>query len=103
MDDFSVFASSFDHCFHNLDLILQRCEKTNLVLNWEKCYFMVCERIVLGHKISFKEIEVDKAKIKVIERIPPPTNVMGIRNLFGHAGFYRHFIKNFSKDSKAIV
>ena len=52
MDDFSVFGSSFDTFLHNLDLVLNRCEKTNLVLNWEKCHFMVREGIVLGHKIS---------------------------------------------------
>ncbi|CAL9011910.1 unnamed protein product [Prunus brigantina] len=51
MDDFSVFGSSFDSCLHNLALVLQRCEETNSVLNWEKCHFMVQEGIVLGHQI----------------------------------------------------
>ncbi|GJU58822.1 putative nucleotidyltransferase, ribonuclease H [Tanacetum coccineum] len=57
MDDFSVFGSSFDHCLSNLDKMLTRCEETNLVLNWEKCHFMVKEGIVLGHKISRAGIE----------------------------------------------
>ena len=52
MDDFSVYGKSFDDCLINLDWVLQRCEQTNLVLNWEKCHFMVNEGIVLGHKIS---------------------------------------------------
>ncbi|GJZ27733.1 RNA-directed DNA polymerase [Tanacetum coccineum] len=52
MDDFSVFGSSFDHCLRNLEKMLKRCEETNLVLNWEKCHFMVKEGIVLGHKVS---------------------------------------------------
>ena len=43
-----------------------RCEQTNLVLNWEKCHFMVNEGIVLGHKISERGIEVDKAKVDAI-------------------------------------
>jgi hypothetical protein len=60
----------------------------DLVLNWEKCHFMVREEIVLGHKISEKEIEVDKAKTEVIEQLPPPTNVKGIHSFLGHAGFY---------------
>ncbi|GKE50493.1 reverse transcriptase domain-containing protein [Tanacetum coccineum] len=49
MDDFSVFGSSFDHCLKTLEKMLKRCEETNLVLNWEKCHFMVKEGIVLGH------------------------------------------------------
>ncbi|GJU80640.1 DNA-directed DNA polymerase [Tanacetum coccineum] len=70
MDDFSVFGNSFDQCLGNLDEMLTRCEETNLVLNWEKCHFMVKEGIVLGHKISGKGIEVDKAKINVIAKLP---------------------------------
>ncbi|XP_065879878.1 uncharacterized protein [Euphorbia lathyris] len=54
MDDFSVYGDSFDSCLENLDKVLSRCEETNLVLNWEKCHFMVDEGIVLGHKISEK-------------------------------------------------
>src|SRR3954463_7117764 len=50
MDEFSVYGTSFDHCLHNLNKVLQRCEETNLVLNWEKCHFMVNEEIVLGIK-----------------------------------------------------
>ena len=60
MDDFSVYGTSFDHCLHNLNKKFRRCEETNLVLNWEKCHFMVNEGIVLGHKISESGIEVDK-------------------------------------------
>ncbi|GKA00941.1 reverse transcriptase domain-containing protein [Tanacetum coccineum] len=59
MDDFSVFGDSFSSCLSHLDKMLQRCEDTNLVLNWEKCHFMVKEGIVLGHKISKSGIEVD--------------------------------------------
>ena len=72
MDDFSVYGSSFDDCLTNLDRVLQRCKYTNLVLNWEKCHFMVNEGIVLGHKISEKGIEVDKAKVHAIEKIALP-------------------------------
>nr|GEY78401.1 DNA-directed DNA polymerase [Tanacetum cinerariifolium] len=70
MDDFSVFRNSFSTCLTNLEKILKRCEDTKLALNWEKSHFMVKEGIVLGHKISKKGIEVDKAKIEVISKLP---------------------------------
>ncbi|GKE38044.1 reverse transcriptase domain-containing protein, partial [Tanacetum coccineum] len=60
MDDLCVFGSSFDHCLENLEKMLKRCEETNLVLNWEKCHFMVKEGIVLGHKVFGSGIEVHK-------------------------------------------
>ncbi|GKC12324.1 hypothetical protein Tco_1009106 [Tanacetum coccineum] len=59
MDDFSVFDSSFIHCLENLEKMLKRCEET-LVLNWEKCHFMVKEGIVLGHKVFESGIELDE-------------------------------------------
>ena len=102
MDDFSVFGTSFDICLINLSKVLQRCEETNLVLNWEKCHFMVREGIVLGHKISPEGIEVDRAKVEIIEKLPPPNSIRAIRSFLGHAGFYRRFIKDFSKISKPL-
>ncbi|PIN12195.1 DNA-directed DNA polymerase [Handroanthus impetiginosus] len=102
MDNFSVYENSFDECLNNLSGVLKRCEDTNLVLNWKKCHFMVQEGIVLGHKVSNKGIEVDKAKLKTIEKLPLPTSVKGVRNFLGHVGFYRRFIKDFSKISKPL-
>ncbi|KAK8564683.1 hypothetical protein V6N12_058266 [Hibiscus sabdariffa] len=102
MDDFSTFGDDFDSCLNNLEKVLTRCEESNLVLNWEKCHFMVDEGIVLGHKISARGIEVDKAKIDVISKLPPPTNIKGIRSFLGHAGFYRRLIENFSKITKPL-
>ena len=102
MDDFSVMGNSFDNFLENLRVVLARCEATNLVLNWEKCHFMVQEGIVLGHRISARGIEVDKAKIEAIEKLPPPCSVKGIRSFLGHAGFYRRFIKDFSQIAKPL-
>nr|GEZ39389.1 DNA-directed DNA polymerase [Tanacetum cinerariifolium] len=75
MDDFSVFENSFENCLSRLDKMLQRCKDTNLCLNWEKSHFMVKEGIVLGHRISKNEIEVDRAKVDVIAKLPHPTTV----------------------------
>ena len=72
------------------------------MLNWEKCHFKVKEGIVLGHRISERGIEVDKAKIETIEKKPPPSPSKGIKSFLGHAGFYKRFIKDFSKIAKPL-
>ncbi|RVW88257.1 Retrovirus-related Pol polyprotein from transposon 297 [Vitis vinifera] len=89
MDDITVYGTSFEDCLSHLEDVLKRCIEKDLVLNWEKCHFMVNQGIVLGHVISKKGIEVDRAKVELIVKLPPPTNVKGIRQFLGHAGFYR--------------
>nr|GEU74568.1 hypothetical protein [Tanacetum cinerariifolium] len=85
MDDFLVFGISFQTFLSYLEKMLKRCKDTNLCLNWEKSHFMVKEGIVLGHKISKNGIEVDKAKVNVIAKLPHPTTVMG-NQTNGNAG-----------------
>nr|GEY04726.1 reverse transcriptase domain-containing protein [Tanacetum cinerariifolium] len=75
MNDFLVFEDSFSSCLSHLDKMLKRCEDTNLILNWQKCHFMVKEGIILSHNISKSGIEVVRAKFDVIAKIPHSTSV----------------------------
>ncbi|WMV45549.1 hypothetical protein MTR67_038934 [Solanum verrucosum] len=93
MDVFLVVVIHLKHIWN----ILQRCVETNLVLNWDKCHFMVKEGIILGNKISGEGMQVDQAKVEVIAKQPPPISVKGVQKFLGHTCFYRVFIKDFSK------
>ena len=102
MDDITIYGSAFDECLVNLEAVLNRCIEKDLVLNQEKCHFMVPQGIVVGHMISKQGIEVDKAKVKLIFKLPSPTTVKGVKQFLGHAGFYRRFIKDFSKLARPL-
>nr|GEZ46517.1 reverse transcriptase domain-containing protein [Tanacetum cinerariifolium] len=103
MDDFLVFRNSFGTCLSHLEKMLKWCEDTNLCVNWEKSHFMVKEGIILGHKISKNGIEVYKAKVDVIAKLPHPTTVKGICSFLGHADFFRRFIQDFSKIARSTI
>lgn len=81
VDDFSIVGDTFDDYFLHLNRVVKYCEEANLVLNWDKCHFMVKEGIVLGHKISKRGIVVDNVKIKVIEKFASPISVKGYLDL----------------------
>ncbi|GKE02610.1 reverse transcriptase domain-containing protein [Tanacetum coccineum] len=92
MDDFSIFGNSFDNCLNNLDKMLQHCKDEHIVLNWEKCHFMVKEEIVIGHKVSGASLEIDKAKIDVISQLPPPTNIKELMAVIFAFGKFRSYL-----------
>jgi hypothetical protein len=75
MNDFIIYGNSFDACIENLTLILKRCMKINLVLNYKKCHFMVEQGIVLGHIVFSRGLEVNKAKIDIIFSLSYPVSI----------------------------
>jgi len=97
---FFIYGQIFNQCLTNLEKVLKMCKEINLILKWETCKFMVSSDIVLGHRISKKGIEVDLAKIEVITKLTTPSNVKAVCSFLGHAGFNRHFIKDFGKITK---
>jgi len=97
MDDFTVHDNSFDECLYHQTLVLKRCIETNLVLKFKTCHFMVEQGVVLGHVVSSKGLEVDKAKVEIIQSLPCPKCVKEVRSFLDHVGFYRRSIRDFSK------
>ncbi|RDX74140.1 Retrovirus-related Pol polyprotein from transposon 17.6, partial [Mucuna pruriens] len=87
MDNFTVYAKSLEAYLDNLSKVLRRCIDSNLVLNFEKCHFMVTKGIILGHLISIRGIEVDKAKIDIIYSLPNLASVLEVRSFLVHVDF----------------
>eukprot|EP00253_Pinus_taeda_P013146 PITA_13146 len=97
MDDFTPYGVTFEDALQNLEKVLKRCIEAHLALSTEKCHMMMNQGIVLGHFISFLGIQVDPAKVQVIQTLPIPKTQTDVRSFLGHAGYYRRFIKDFSK------
>ena len=102
MEDFSMFKNSFDNYLDNLQEVLKIYEEENLVLNWEKCHFMVTQGNVLGHLSLANGIQGDKAKIDLISGLPIPKSVRDIQSFLGHIRFYKRFIKDFNAISRSV-
>jgi len=98
MHEFFVFGFSFNACLFNLNLVLQRYEKTNLILNWEKCHFYCA----WSQNFSDLVLRWIEQKMEIIEKLPSLTNIKGVRSFLGNAGFYRRFIRDFFEISKPL-
>ena len=103
MNDFSVYGNSFDTCLDNLRLILLRCIETNLVLNWKKCHFIVEHRIILGHIVSSKGIEIDRAKINIISSFTLPRECVGCALFSWTCRFLLKVYQAFFKNWRPII
>ncbi|GKE31617.1 reverse transcriptase domain-containing protein, partial [Tanacetum coccineum] len=103
MDDFSVFRDSFEKCLNNLDKMLQRCKDAHLVLNWEKCHFMVKEGIMLGHKVSSAVIKVDKVKIDIVSKLSPLLISKVLEAFLDMPVFIDVSFKDFSKIARPLT
>ncbi|RDX97883.1 Retrovirus-related Pol polyprotein from transposon opus, partial [Mucuna pruriens] len=90
MDDFTMYGHSFMACLESLSIVLDRYIETNLVLNFEKCHFMVTKGIVLGYLMSNRGIEVDKAKIDIISSLSHRASVQEVHSFLGHVGYASH-------------
>ena len=97
MDDFSVFGDSFQEALKNLEKVFLHCQEYHLDLSDKNCILMCKARLVLGHLISDQGIQTDTTKIEIILSFPIPKTQREVRGFLGHAGYYRRFIKNFSR------
>lgn len=103
LDDLIIFSNSFEQHLERLDIVLNRLQQCNLKLSADKCYFFQERVKFLGHIVSKDGIETDPDKIEKIKNWPRPTNPDELRSFVAFAGYYRRFVKDFSKVTKPLT
>ena len=103
LDDLIIFSSSLEEHLERLDRVLNRLKECNLKLNPKKCMFLQTEVKYVGHIVSEKGIRADPEKIDKVKNWPTPTNAEEVRKFTSFAGYYRRFVKDFSKIAKPLT
>ena len=103
MDDFTPYGDDLQEAPSNLGKVLRRCIEMHLSLSPKKCEFLKKSGVLFEHSISQAGIQVDPNKITIIKRVPSPQNKKYVRSFLGLAGYYRRFIKDFSKMASPLL
>ena len=102
LDDIIIYSETFEEHLQNLERVFSKLKEANLKLKPSKCFFLYKEVKYLGHLVSQEGIKPDPDKILTLKQWPTPNSVKDVRRFLGFAGFYRKFIKDFSKIARPL-
>ena len=102
LDDIIIFSDTQEEHLKRLEAVFQKLIAAGLKLKPSKCHFFKEEIEYLGHVVSGKGISTNPKKVEAVAKWPTPRTVYDVRSFLGFVGYYRKFIKNFSKIAKPI-